>query len=301
MKSPIIAFILLSLITARTFASIGEPISYWKKNEVRVCWQNKETLSKELFTENQWKKLSAASQELKEMSLEQKQLIKDSIQNEYNLSQTGISFIGWNSCKEDPNADAILIVVNSDEQPLGRASVGRSEIYVNEISYDLETFPLPHDAKTFVLLNLMKAYDSVVGHEDELKYSAIHEFGHLAGLRHENISPDAEKDPNCTEYDIGSEIAMDKIKPLTPYDPSSIMNYCLYSFIRKSGLDFRVDDFGNVINDFNALIFSFEKLAVYDDELIFRKVGGFKYQARFGLSKNDIEGLKCIYLNQGCE
>jgi hypothetical protein len=235
------------------------------------------------------------------MSPEQKQLIKDSIQNEYNLLQTGISFTGWHSCKEDPNAEAILIVVNSDEQPLGRASVGRSEVYRNEVSYDLETFPLPHDAKTFVLLNLRKAYDSVVSDEEELKYSAIHEFGHLAGLRHENISPDAEKDPNCTEDDIGPESAMDNIKPLTPYDPSSIMNYCLYNFIRKSGLDFRVDDFGNVLNDLNALIFTFEKLAVYDDELIFRKVSDFRYQARFGLSKNDIEGLRCIYLNQGCE
>jgi hypothetical protein len=140
-----------------------------------------------------------------------------------------------------------------------------------------------------------------VSDEDELKYSAIHEFGHLAGLRHENISPDAEKDPNCTEDDIGPESAMANIKLLTPYDPSSIMNYCLYNFIRKSGLDFRVDDFGNVLNDFNALIFPFEKLAVYTDELIFRKVSEFKYQARLGLSKNDIEGLRCIYLNQGCE
>ena len=229
-----------------------------------------------------------------------KQLIKDSIQNEYNLSQTGISFIGWKSCKEDPNADAILIVANSDEQPLGRASVGRSETYRNEVSYDLENFPLPHDAKTFVLLNLMKAYDSVVIYEEELKYSAIHEFGHLAGLRHENISSDAERDPNCTENEIGPEIAMDNIKQLTPYDPSSIMNYCLYNFIRKSGLDFRVDHFGNVLNDFNALNFPFEKFAVYDDELIFRKVGDFRYQARFGLSKNDIEGLRCIYLNDDC-
>lgn len=300
MKSLKIAFIFLSLIAVHTFASIGVPISYWEKNQVRVCWQNKETLSEELFTENQWKKLSAASQELKEMSKEQKQLIKESIQNEYSLSQTGISFIGWNSCQDDPNADAILIVVNSDELPLGRASVGRSELYLNEVSYNYETFSLPREAKTFVLLNLVKAYDTVLSNDDELKYSAIHEFGHLAGLRHENISLDAETDPNCTENEIGPEAAMDNIKLLTPYDPSSIMNYCLYNFIRKTGLDFRVDDFGDVINDFNALIFSFEKLAVYNDELIFKKVGEFRYQARLGLSKNDIEGLRCIYLNDGC-
>ena len=147
----------------------------------------------------------------------------------------------------------------------------------------------------------MKAYDSVVIYEEELKYSAIHEFGHLAGLRHENISSDAERDPNCTENEIGPEIAMDNIKQLTPYDPSSIMNYCLYNMTRIFRKDVTKDSFTILAEESPMVnIDLLKSVAVYDDELIFRKVGDFRYQARFGLSKNDIEGLRCIYLNDDC-
>ena len=226
-----------------------------------------------------------------------KLLIQQTLHTEYKLPRVGITFTGWKSCQQDPNADAILIVVNSKDQPLGRASVGMSETYGGE------SHLLPKGKKTFVLINLREAFESLLNDEAEVAYSALHEFSHLAGLRHENIHEQAYNDPNCTEDDLGSEIAQDGVHYLTSYDPSSITNYCLYSFLRKSGLEFKTDQNGNVTNSADEIIFPFKNLAVYTDKLILKKNDIYPniYKARIGLSENDIKGLRCLYLKENCQ
>lgn len=289
MKITLLLSILLSIITAAV-AAIGEPISYWKKQEIKVCWQNKNELSPGLFTKNQWSKLAAASKELKEMPLAKKQFIKKTIQAEFSKTRTGVHFTGWKSCEQDPNVDTILIIVNSDQLPLGRSSVGRSEVYENEAQL------LPIEKKTFVLLNLSPAVGSVLSADAELTYSAIHEFGHLAGLRHENISTEASNDPNCSESEIGPEVSQDSIAYLSSYDSSSIMNYCLYNFIGNAGLKFRTDISGNVLTATKAILFPYKNLEILTDELVIQKIYPFHYKAKLTLSKKDLHGLRCIYL-----
>lgn len=228
------------------------------------------------------------------MPLQQKQLIQKVVQAEFNKTRTGIYFTGWKSCELDPSADTVLITINSTKLPLGRSSVGRSEVY------QYETQALPQDKKTFVLLNMSPAVGSVLSYESELTFTAVHEFGHLAGLRHENINPEANSDSNCTESEIGPEVSQDSAVYLSPYDPSSVMNYCLYNFIGTVGLNFRIDERGNVLSNRDTILLPYKHLELYSDELVIRRVGQTHYRSRITLSRKDLNGLSCIYLKKNC-
>ena len=68
-----------------------------------------------------------------------------------------------------------------------------------------------------------------------MKSSIIHEFGHLAGLEHEQLLKEAAQDPRCAYLspelaagrDYGLENLPNNLTAIGPYDPDSIMNYCL--------------------------------------------------------------------------
>lgn len=277
----------------QAFGAISNPSIKWNKNTVTVCWQDNEPLDENLFTESQWIKLSSASQFLQNLALDQKILIQNKVQSEFNQDKTVIGFDGWKSCKETPDADAVLIVVNSTEHPLGRASLGRSE------QLEESRGILPDGKKAFVFINVVEVANSSLNAESELEYTSLHEFGHLAGLYHENTHPQAFNDPNCTEDDLGPDFGMDGIDFLMPYDSSSIMNYCLYNFLSKTGLVFQAEKNGNVVNENNNNIFPFANFLVYTDYLIFKientESDILKVNARIGLSQNAIDGLRLLY------
>ncbi len=58
--------------------------------------------------------------------------------------------------------------------------------------------------------------------ENCIRAIAIHEFGHAIGFAHEQTRPDTPGECSRTQKPEPSVGA----KPLTPYDPSSVMNYC---------------------------------------------------------------------------
>ena len=296
MKFFIVIIVLLNLYFQVALASISDPSVIWNKNYINVCWQDNIPLNESLFTESQWRRLNSANNFLFKETATNKNFIKDIIEIEFNISKTGVQFIGWEICNDYIETDVVIITVRSQEHPLGRASVGRShtndEVGRREI--------LPKDKKAFVFLNLIDVPNSNMKYLDEVAYTAVHEFGHLAGLTHENTHPEASNDPNCTEEDLFPDFSQETVNYLTDYDPSSIMNYCLYNFLSKTGLFFYANNLRNIWNEQNNSILPFANFAIYSDPLIFKRndVGQdtISVQAEIRLSSRDIQGLRSLYI-----
>ncbi len=286
---------LLFLFSIKLMAGVADPAFAWHKKSVSVCWQDAVPLKEELFTNSQWPKLSSTSTYLVNLSTDWKKKIQNAIDSEFTLNKTGVNFVGWKSCENLPKADAVIIIAKSTEHPLGRASVGRSEHLLEEGRRGV----IPDGKKAFVFLNIIEVSGSKLTYEQEVIYSAIHEFGHLAGLNHENTNPSAGSDPNCTEDDLYPEFGQETFQYLTDYDPSSIMNYCFYNFIRESSLVFKAEIDGVISNEFSTNIFPYSNFAVYSDPLIFRITpkdeNVLNVQARLGLSSMDLKALQLLY------
>lgn len=80
----------------------------------------------------------------------------------------------------------------------------------------VQAIAVPYDVPAYLKLKIAKpSYYSAL---------AAHEFGHLIGLRHEDIHPDAAKDPQCNGK--AAEEPLSEQTKIEKYDPNSIMNRC---------------------------------------------------------------------------
>jgi hypothetical protein len=96
----------------------------------------------------------------------------------------------------------------------------------------------PADDSTFLKLFMSSTstgntpFDGTLGHvvritlgnTDQDVYTTIHEFGHVLGLRHEQLHPD--KPPSCTKTDSNDGPLQASSAILSDYDPDAVMNYC---------------------------------------------------------------------------
>lgn len=274
-------------MTSVTKAAITNPNVEWKKGQVKVCWQDEVPLKKENWTEGQWKKISRSIPV--KLNSQKKIFIKNKLNSEYKKQKTGISFVGWGSCQSSLDSDIVLITINSDDQPLGRASIGRT----HEVGDERRLEILPPTKKAFVVINVIETKNTMLSRSAELAYSILHEFGHVAGLRHEQISSDAKFDPNCSEEDLAEESNQESAIGLTVYDPSSIMNYCLYGFLSKVGLRFSITADGKISTNQNIPVSHFNS---YTDPLIFKRSNN-DVTGSIGLSQSDLKGLRKLYPN----
>ncbi len=202
-------FLLLSfLLTVGAEASglsVVEPASAWPKRTIRVCWS--EEASPRHFGENP------------------RRAVQEIIQQEYTLARTGIEFVGWESCATLPEGVADVKIRQSTKNMggffriWGMASIGKGR----------------EDSKPHLYL----FYDENLAPEykmdplEHLQMIALHEFGHLAGLRHEHIRDEAlgMEDAKC----LTGEKADSSVSTVGDYDRNSIMNYCWNHHIRKHG------------------------------------------------------------------
>lgn len=220
----LLAALVLPLIAK---AGIYEPHTLWDKKEVVTCFYSAKSqlLGTNLVSYNYAKK------ELKflprALSSEERQQIKNTVLAHYKPEVTGIHFTGFKDCANTPEPDLVVMEAKGRFLILGPEFAGRAVIGESGEMSEFEG---------------QYGFFSKSGRTATLALSAVrtttivHEFGHVAGLRHEHIHPDAKEDEQCQGY--SSPINLKKPEKLekiydtaifsTDYDRQSIMNYCYY-------------------------------------------------------------------------
>ena len=134
------------------------------------------------------------------------QKIQNWIESEYTPERTGIHFYGWSSCQENRDADIVLFFAENGGLIGGQASLG------------------PRNPGTVAGYPAARGY-VMIYHLN--KATAVHEFGHVAGLMHEHLHPQAfHKNARCVGNFLRSPAPMDPQNDYAEYDAQSVMNYC---------------------------------------------------------------------------
>ncbi len=273
--------------------SIAEPEVKWSKKSIVVCWGNDNDITK--IKNNISLQYTLRDAGLVQFSNEIKSVISTTITEEYSISRTGIEFIGWKNCSETNNPDLIIFQAygeNRTNESFGESTIGEHS-YFDTYGYhrtDLNTV----DAVFLRYKRTLNGRLGMVSTQQSLQMTAIHEFGHVAGLRHEHVRIEAKNDANCiTTEVILLETLFQSSKNYTTYDSNSIMSYCYSTLIRKlTGLDFCINETG-----INGCIKS-SSVSLKDETLITKtrlKNGSDLIKIKIGLSNKDIQTLKALY------
>lgn len=195
----------------------------WGHSQVKVCFanSNEDVIGK--VQENRLKKVKLLP--FKEL---EKDIIVRTIENEYTKERTGIHFVGWEDCDKSSSSDAIISKAKSIRlltfNIVGPTYAGDSSI--------------GEDGDVDGRLTKKTGKTPFIAFTDFSPVTIAHEFGHLAGLRHEHIHTEAAKDQKCLSLFQQSTASynqfisrrvdryMDYTKNVTEYDKDSIMNYC---------------------------------------------------------------------------
>lgn len=209
----------------------------WDKKSISVCWANKE-LSEDM---PQFSVMRSVNQEITaELNEEDQLAVQKKVQEQFNIPSVGIEFIGWQKC--DPAVKPDMYIFAFDEmayaeyyQP-GEAEIGTScemfnpDLRKKEIRKKIEG----QHGYIFLSKATIKKLGPKVFKNTEVSFirSALHEFGHVAGLIHEHYHKDAKHDPNCQDllkdnaHFILNPVNLGREKTYSQYDPQSIMNGC---------------------------------------------------------------------------
>ncbi len=197
-------FVLFSLILIAQAALAGVySENTWKNPQIIVCFTDAED---EPRIENGF------PIKVKSWSKSNRRKLEAWVNEEYSEERTGIYFTGWKSCAEETEADVILFYNHNSY--IKRFVLGDIDGVAGDLGPRkremVNGFP---GARSLVAI-------SKTGMN---KGTAIHEFGHVAGLAHEHNHYDAPKpDKSCPHYERNFTTKLE----YTDFDPASIMSYC---------------------------------------------------------------------------
>lgn len=277
MKKAVVSTLLAPLFCFAGIKSIAEPKTKWFKNNVTVCWQNADEKIPQIFSPAQADTINTLPSPWEKPTDEIKALIKQTINSQYHKKSTGIYFDGWESCDQSPYWDLMIVTSNSETSELhGRTLFGQG-VSVNEIE---DEFPVDYSQrKSFLYFNLHNLTEGL-SDEDHMRLTTVHEFGHVAGLRHEHARDESLDDPLCAEIPTFETSSLYS-KIVGQYDPTSVMSYCFLELLSKQGL---------VINDSKAY-------STLTDQKIVKRVNN-KIHLSIGLSSGDQRTLQCLYFSK---
>lgn len=302
--------------------SVVEPYVKWNKSSIKVCWGDATYIDQISLIDadiiSDKNKIISGSNN--DSTSEYKEQIKKIIQQEYQLKKVGIEFIGWEKCPlpTDENFKSIdLVLLIKTSPPLfsfnwfkeflsgtiyGEANIGQNGYYAT--IPDLEK---NKEYKNFLTKFLFKRYLKGFYNKDLTKKSfvlltqinptknwsqarvqthqqlvALHEFGHIAGMRHEHTRSEIKSDQFCQMIEdqaifLFASYKRPKIEPRLDssiaygnYDPYSVMSYCY--LVAKS--QFEEPSFKQYFTNTQIK------------------------NMKVGLSNGDIHALRCLYNNK---
>jgi len=219
-------------------AAIYEPNALWTKSSIKVCFYDQKKQIKE--TKYSRKKKLAKKQGFMPGFLDnfEKLAVEKIVKQTFHIDSTHIHFVGWDDCSRSNGNDVIIMKANEVKRFLaknikvkfeGKSSIGQDGIIHSYTSTDFGIYEKNLSKKAVVVL---KSFD---------KFTVRHEFGHLAGLRHEQANRDVLQDTKCVLKRAGKTFDFRQYaEPLgrtaiiaTDYDYKSIMNYCSMILIQK--------------------------------------------------------------------
>lgn len=227
------------LISTSVHAGIIEPHVIWSKKELKTCFfdDNSQLAQTILETKENTKKNFDFSP--KKLRKKQKQAVYDVITKEFTPKRTGIHFTGFQDCSKVSNPDVIVMRAASKVLLLdspsfrGRAVIGEAGMFETKHEYNSET-----DTNEYIIEKDGTYHEGFFEKSGKTAFVALrttnygtiaHEFGHVAGLRHEHIREEANNDKNCKDFRVvwpTKEKIYDTALLETNYDSQSIMNYC---------------------------------------------------------------------------
>ncbi len=337
--------LLLSGSAMGTSTSVHYRYGTWKKSELKVCFGDASHLNltdfpRSLAVDQAPLIHRVTADKIGHFPQVLRVLLRRTIEKEYSASRTGIWFSGWKNCTaKAEGADIVLFLSNPDFKTSWTS--GQSSIGMN---LDVDAVNRKNDVtraetKGFVYLGHpdarhpdMYGFEYVSRPEESFAMTALHEFGHIAGLGHEQSRIyQGQDDPNCrftsTAYDWYRELKTpdslgENVLVTGPYDPNSIMNYCYMEMIDSvTGTSYTLD---RTLSDFMpgpsieySCRLTDEKTTVADrpkknaagnlppnaiqlaDDSLFKKKRltdkTDRYDIRIGLSRGDIHALRCLY------
>lgn len=189
----------------------------WQTKKISTCFTRAEAKIRDI---------GVLRTEIHDWSSEEKETLKQLLSQEYSIERTGVEFVGFKDCDAHPQADIVLFKARNGGLLGGQASVGpKRKGYV-------EGYP---NARGYVLL-----YDLNLT-------NVTHEFGHVLGLQHEHLHPQAfDEDPSCLRRILNKPAKVSEHYTYTPYNRTSIMNYCHTSAPGGSNLGLDQEDIENL-------------------------------------------------------
>lgn len=213
---PFTLLMLFSVLSAQAGVVFKYP---WKKRVITTCYAQ---------GESEVRNIGVLRTHIYDWSEEEKSTLENMLPQEYSYSRTGISFSGFRDCRNDQRADIILFKARNGGLLGGQASIGQKNPgYV-------QGYP---EARGYVLLY------------DLNRTNITHEFGHVLGLQHEHLHPDAfTEDPNCLRRILNAPAKRSEHYTYTPYNRQSVMNYCLTSAAGGDDVGLDSEDIRNLLN-----------------------------------------------------
>ena len=206
------------LCVFRVSAAIVEPLVLWDKLEVKVCFYETQQNLTQTVLQSQSHAIRNYQLSATQYTQKEKELIQSVISANFSNEFTGIHFTGFKSCTADLNDSDVLLIKAIYQSPYayGRPYPGRASMGQNGILSE-EGYKEKGPEKAFVALGSLN------------RGVIVHEFGHLAGLRHESIVEEMNEDPKCESINLSyptREPLLNTAVRESLYDEQSIMNYC---------------------------------------------------------------------------